>query len=181
MIIDLTKLTTQPRHIQRIFPPEWWDEHDHEPTLSLAGPLEARFSVVRSGEQFVLEGRLTGDLSLPCSRCLETCSFFLDVESQCVLCLSPGERAGVELELKEEDMDIRYLPEASFDLDEMVREQVLLSIPMKYLCSEECLGLCPGCGENLNLSRCRCEKRAGHPAFERLKDLLEKGHPGQTR
>ena len=64
----------------------------------------------------------------------------------------------------------------TFDLDEVVREQIYFSLPMKSLCRKDCSGLCPLCGANLNMEECKCRKEKGHPGFSELKNLkLKKG------
>ena len=76
-------------------------------------------------------------------------------------------------ELNDEDNDEYYLVEdMSFDLDELVREDILLSLPTKILCREDCKGICPYCGANLNEKQCDCKKPAD-PRLEALKKFLD--------
>ncbi len=75
--------------------------------------------------------------------------------------------------LNDEDNDELILVEdMHFDLDALIREDILLSLPGKILCSEECKGVCQYCGENLNFSQCSCQKPTD-PRLEALKQLLE--------
>lgn len=76
-----------------------------------------------------------------------------------------------EIELSEEDMAVRFITGGEIDIDDIVIEQIYLSLPIKFLCSEGCHGLCPRCGTNLNQGECGCLKKNGHPAFLKLKEL----------
>jgi len=77
------------------------------------------------------------------------------------------------LEMSEAD-DIRYLASdvKEIDITDDIRDTVLLSVPMKNLCSEDCRGLCAGCGANLNTEPCRCAAPAADPRWEALRKLL---------
>ena len=63
---------------------------------------------------------------------------------------------------------------AHFEIDGLVREAVLLSLPLKPLCSEGCPGLCPICGVDLNKSHCECKRENTDPRWDQLKSLLKK-------
>lgn len=59
------------------------------------------------------------------------------------------------------------------DTDALLRDDILLELPSKFLCKDSCKGLCPKCGKNLNEGKCNCLKQEGHPAFAALSKLLE--------
>ena len=76
-------------------------------------------------------------------------------------------------ELNDEDNDEYYLVESmNFDLDSLVREDILLSLPTKILCREDCKGICPYCGTNLNEKQCDCKKPVD-PRLEALRKFLD--------
>ena len=64
-------------------------------------------------------------------------------------------------------------PDFTIELDEVVISDILLSLPQKFLCSDDCKGLCPKCGKNLNLGDCGCDKREIDPRLAILKQLME--------
>lgn len=64
-------------------------------------------------------------------------------------------------------------PDFTIELDDVVITDILLSLPQKFLCRQDCKGLCPQCGSNLNLGDCACEKRQIDPRLEKLKQLME--------
>lgn len=84
-----------------------------------------------------------------------------------------------ELELTEKDLDYGTYDGGEIDLSDMIYEGILLAYPMKPLCFEECRGLCPGCGTNLNKKQCNCEKEEGGPCFRALKNLKTKYSKGE--
>jgi len=76
-----------------------------------------------------------------------------------------------EVELSPDDMEIGFLREEAVEVEEILKERIWLSIPMKPLCKEDCKGLCPTCGKDLNEGECDCPKEAIDPRFAVLKDL----------
>jgi uncharacterized protein len=78
---------------------------------------------------------------------------------------------GMEAELVREDLEFGYYEGDRFDLDEIVREQLVLAEPMKHLCREDCAGLCGRCGKDLNEGPCGCPKATEPGIFAALKDV----------
>jgi uncharacterized protein len=87
----------------------------------------------------------------------------------------PASTGPSEVELLHEDLLTDFMTGEEVNLEEVVREQVYFSLPMKVLCNEQCAGLCPRCGANLNRGKCGCLSEGGHPAFSKLKLLNFKG------
>ncbi|MBI5694844.1 MAG: DUF177 domain-containing protein [Nitrospirae bacterium] len=112
-------------------------------------------------------------MGLVCARCGG--EFRYETESSFEMDLVPFttiERAD-EKELQTDEMDVDYYKDDTIDLDEILREQVLLQAPMKPLCSEDCKGLCQYCRQDLNIKDCGCVAPTGHPGLAALKDLLK--------
>ena len=76
-----------------------------------------------------------------------------------------------ELECDNADLDSILLDEPVVDLDDLLRQQLYLSLPVKNLCAEECRGLCPGCGANLNQADCTCGAGEDRSPFAVLRQL----------
>lgn len=68
--------------------------------------------------------------------------------------------------------DYIVVPDMHLDLDELVVSDIMLAMPSKFLCSEDCKGLCPQCGKDLNQGDCDCTEQKGDPRFDVLKQLL---------
>lgn len=80
------------------------------------------------------------------------------------------DEGSAEEELVKEDMEFAYYEGDRFDLAEIIREQIVLADPMKRLCKEGCLGLCPRCGKDLNEGSCDCAEKKSDPRWAPLKD-----------
>ena len=170
MIIELKSILDAPGHFHLVLEPNWWqgDEGDDQ-ILGLDRPLRADVSISRSGSRFILNGNISGGIQVRCGRCLEPYHWELDSAFRVLLTATPADPAQNEVELLEDDMAVDYITGDELDLAHILRGQIYLSIPMKPLCREDCLGLCPGCGVNLNHEKCGCLKEKGHPAFSKLK------------
>ena len=101
--------------------------------------------------------------SIPCDRCAR------QVDRRCAYSFSH-----VLVRSLENGDDDRYVEVRSeqLDLDELVREDILLELPTKFLCREDCKGICPKCGKNLNDGPCGCEQQAADTRFDVLKNLI---------
>jgi len=173
MIIDLQSISRSPRHYNLTVQSDWWRESEDDVQVQgPEGPLIVTLSVSREDKRYEMHGRLSGKLSLVCARCLDTYTFALDRDFRLSL-LPPvqPESARDETELKKEDLAVRFIEAEKIDLDDIIREQIYLSLPIKLLCGSACAGLCTRCGVNLNRDVCKCSKNAGHPAFLKLKEL----------
>jgi uncharacterized protein len=147
----------------------------HERSLGFipSGPLEVQGELIKSGQDLLFKGRIRGGLGLVCGRCLE--AFLKDVDipvrSEWRLKTAPGKPFGKEGTSQIEDLETGLTQEGTLDLEDRILEEVILAIPMLPLCTENCLGLCPVCGENRNLNPCSCKSGAGPNPFSILKDL----------
>lgn len=176
MIIDLKTVLLAPRRFEFSLEPGWWQgDREKDQIVGLDGPLKVEINIARAGSKYVLDGHLSGRLILRCDRCLERYARGLESDFRFFLAVRPSDAGQSELELLEDDMAVEALSDNQIDLEEVVRSQIYLSLPMKCLCKEDCLGLCPVCGANLNIERCGCQREVGHPAFSKLKNLKLKG------
>lgn len=146
---------------------------DRDDELSVPGPIAFSVRLTRQEDRVELDGWLHTVAQVNCSRCLERAP--RTVEREFRLCsrpqeAMPSERA-VELDVK--DLDVDYYSGDSLDLSAILVEQVLLDLPMKLLCSEECRGLCPRCGANRNRHDCECDP-VGDPRLAPLGELRDR-------
>ena len=79
-----------------------------------------------------------------------------------------------EQEIQEDDLSTAFYEDDKIDLGQLMREQFLLSLPMKPLCSDACRGLCPVCGTNLNRGSCDCKSTWDDPRLAALREIREK-------
>ena len=141
--------------------------------------IDGSATLKRIGHTLYLEGHLLTAAAMDCSRCLEVARVAISAPFKYILAPAPAEHPE-EKELSAEDLDFVYYQDDQVDLDPLITEQLLLQIPMKALCREDCKGLCPHCGVNLNVDGCQCheEKVDGRLAVLKklkIKPLIEKG------
>lgn len=133
-----------------------WQQGDPVPSraLRVTGRLSAAGT---GGGRFYWHGRLTGDVTIPCRRCLTDAAVHVQDESHVIFAEEGSEEA--------EDPDVYVLDERSTQLDlcPVVREQWLLNVPSYAVCRDECKGLCPTCGKDLNEGSCDCPEAAEAP------------------
>lgn len=175
MIFDLRTAFEQPVDLDFTLSPEWWkaDEYD-SPIIGLDRAVHVHMHIKRLGERYLVEGKISGGLILRCDRCIEPFHFDINTEFRLFLMHHPM-NVKEEVELGKDDMFVVFVSEDEIELDDIIKSEIYLSVPMKTLCKEDCAGLCPLCGENLNKIRCNCRKETGHPAFLKLKDLKLEG------
>jgi uncharacterized protein len=166
--IDLADLGTEKLALAASLPPGEVDLHGEG--VRQVGPMEWSGYIQRHGAGFRLQGRLAAELELQCVRCLE--SRRESVRKECELYFEPRETLlyaeNDEIQLEESDTQTSFITGTELALSEIIREQVFLALPMKPLCSSECLGLCSVCGVNLNTHLCECSTQDFNPAFEGL-------------
>jgi uncharacterized protein len=121
-----------------------------------------------------VKGRLATSLELSCARCLEPIT--QDVKRDFDLLYRPqGADAGRdEMSVTEAEAEISYYEGEGISLEDVVREQVLLAVPLKVTCRENCKGLCPQCGKNLNEGSCDCTMEIEEPRWAALKEIRGK-------
>jgi DUF177 domain-containing protein len=125
-------------------------------------------------EDIRLNGELSTRLEVACARCLEPVT--LAVARKFDLLYRPqGSDAGQEeLSVTATEAEIGYYRGEGLLLEDALREQVLLAVPLKSICREDCKGLCPHCGKNLNSGPCSCAELPDDPRWSALKELRRK-------
>jgi len=180
MLIEIAELELHPVDFQEEFPPDAIDLGADVRQLSVL-KTNGRAQLVEEhhGKRNVIQDiRLQGDLAttleLPCARCLDPVQ--QDVARTFDLLYRPlGTDAGnEELSVTAAEAEIGYYQGEGVLLEDALREQVLLAVPLKVVCREECKGLCPSCGKNRNTEPCSCAPVVGDPRWAALKDLREK-------
>ncbi|MCK5688556.1 DUF177 domain-containing protein [Myxococcota bacterium] len=158
--------------LDRQFEKEWLIDalgKDAAWTPSVLGKLQVHISRVE--DIFHLQGTMGGEFSAKCSRCLADVT--LNIHPNLSLTLLPkGKKheVGKDVELDIDDMSIDVYEGKTIDLSNFVRDELLLELPLKPLCSESCAGLCSSCGTNLNNGPCSCEPPAD-PRWSALKEI----------
>jgi uncharacterized protein len=144
-----------------------------DPKLKQAGPLAAAGSVEMVSESLAeirAKGHVKVRLQAECDRCLEPSDFLLD--SSFELYYRPvAEGYGEEKVLDAGEAEMGFYEGDGLELNDVLREFVLLTLPMQRLCSENCKGICPLCGQNRNQNNCSCPTTVSDNRWAALKEL----------
>jgi DUF177 domain-containing protein len=173
MLLDLNKLHGSREHVERTVPASAVDPRD--PEYRVAAPVQLAMDVEKAGgDAFRVTGSVRTVLELECSRCVEP--FTVPVDAAFELRYVPhSENTGEgEREIEEDDLTTAFYREGLLDVIELLREQFQLALPMKPLCSDDCRGLCPECGTNLNRTTCSCAPKWEDPRLAPLRALLNR-------
>lgn len=141
-----------------------YDDLSAEGEQLVVSPVKVKGRVTNTGGLVELTYKADFTYAKPCDRCLAIAEKTMSREFVHTLALS------VE---NEESDDIIIVEGYALDLFSLVRDDILLELPIKHLCSEDCAGLCPKCGQNLNEGSCGCKAEAADPRMAVLDELLQ--------
>lgn len=169
MQLDLTRYRQPLSQFARTFRPE--EVADEGDAYRIVAPIGLAFEIHKDKDKFRMVGTVATELELPCSRCLEPLR--LPIAAPFDLRYLPASDAStdVEREVDDQDLETSYYRNGEIDLNELLREQFYLALPMKPLCREDCRGLCAQCGTNLNAGACDCSPVWEDPRLAALKGL----------
>lgn len=149
-----------------------------DPKLRQGGALEAsgkaELAVEALGEIRV-KGHVKVVMECECDRCLEITK--LPIDSDFELVYQPVEadhRGGEDRLLDDADAQMGFYEGEGLELNDVLREFVLLTLPMQRLCRENCVGICPVCGQNRNKQDCQCQTKAVDDRWSALKEVVLK-------
>jgi uncharacterized protein len=177
MFLDIKELELHPLDFEEEFQPDVIDlggEARQSTPLRAAGHAEVveehhgKHQVIKD---IRLRGRLSTGLELQCARCLEPVK--QDILREFELLYRPlGADAGRdELSVTDAEAEIGYYEGDGILLEDVLREQALLALPLKVTCREDCKGLCLHCGKNLNEEKCSCSVPMEDPRWATLKEI----------
>ena len=157
------------------------DELGGDPLVALS-PVRMDGVITAIDGEYLLEGDLTWSGELACARCVAPYPFSEALRLHLRLRKRPAPPARPEKgrgpadaederEMDPGELDVVLYDEPVLPAAEIAREQVLMALPMKPLCREDCRGLCPACGRDRNVDACACETRPVDPRLEVLKSL----------
>ena len=148
-----------------------------EDRMEQSGPATVHIRLSKKNENRIeVRGNLHVGVVLECDRCLERFVYQVDSPMQLIVEVTSGDEHWrlQNMELVEEELEIVSQEKPIIDLVDILRQQLYLSLPGKKLCTEQCAGLCPQCGNNLNKSDCGCTLKTTGSPFAVLKKLKKK-------
>ena len=132
------------------------------------------------GRDYVADIRLVGELAghfeVSCARCLEPVPQEVSRSFDLIYRPLGVDRRKEEVSISEAETEIGYYEGEGLELEDVLREQVLLAVPIKTVCRIDCKGLCPRCGQNLNQGSCTCQAAQDDPRWYALRDLKSRLH-----
>lgn len=134
--------------------------------------LQGRVELMRIDRSILAKGTLHTEIELTCSRCLSLFSYPLTLNIEEEYFPTIDVVTGASLPLPDEPGCFTIDENNILDLTEAIRQYALLTIPMKPLCGEDCAGLCPTCGCNLNQGPCNCPPKPADPRWSELSKLV---------
>ncbi len=170
-------------------PPDGWTYTLDEPGIwaepiaefglpvKIGKPLIATVFLLAQDNGFLVRGKLRGAVILPCSRCAEDSATPIEHEFESFELFpgafgEEGEEVDAGLDAEQDASVVRNSPYGpEIDLAALLWQELLLVLPVKALCSAACKGLCPKCGENLNLKACACAPEEGDPRLATLRGV----------
>ena len=179
MLFRVADLQLEKREFQENFPP---GSMDFGSGLRQVGPLHAQgraeLIVEHRGHKQNIDdirvvGKLDATMEVSCARCLDPVRHTVNWAFDLLYRPLGVDRRAEEVAISEADTEIGYYEGDGLLLEEVLREQVLLATPVKLVCRDDCKGLCPQCGTNLNVETCHCQQ-LGDPRWAALSELKNK-------
>jgi len=169
MKVDLLSVTDEPLPFSfRLQPGEI--DLDTE-SVRVAGEISVVGELSKNAAKTDVKGSITASLEIDCTRCLTPIKRELDVVFQADFVDKEMFPGGKETHLERTDLDTDVIEGNELDLAQVAREQILLNLPEQVLCREDCKGICPTCGTDLNEGECRCGEDNIDPRWAALKNL----------
>lgn len=177
MFFSVRELEERKAQFDVAFPPGEIEFSEHE--VRQVSPIQAEGSVELLGNtlgEIRVKGHLAVTMEADCDRCLEAARLPLDADFDLFYRPEPEtRRAGDEVEIDEGESQIAFYEGEGLRLGDILREHVLLSLPMQRVCGDGCRGICPVCGQNRNRITCGCAAKPADDRWAALKNLTSKG------
>jgi uncharacterized protein len=171
MFIGVRDLEVRKATFDVAFPPGRVDLQESEfrqiTPLRMTGVAE----LAGAAEEIRVFGHIAGVLEAECDRCLEAATFEIDRDFDLFYRPVSEDPGQPDLELEPGDCEIGFYEGAGFDLADVLQEQVLLWLPMHWVCRDDCQGICPVCGGNRNRTACACQAAVLDDRWAALRDF----------
>jgi uncharacterized protein len=157
MRVRIQDIPEEGRRVDEVLDRAWLDGALDGAGRAVEPGASVSLLVERVGAKVLVRGTVKAAAKFECARCLGGIQRDLSFDLTHVLEPRPEpDRLGEDLELTEEDLDVSFFDGPEVDLEEVLREHLLLALPMRALCRDDCAGLCGRCGANLNQGVCEC-------------------------
>jgi uncharacterized protein len=172
MLLSIKEMEVRELPFAETWEPNGFDFSD--PAVTQKGPLLAEGTaelLPHTGGEVRVHGRIQTDLETECDRCLGRAPFHIDTLFDLFYRPLESTVGEEEVAIDEGEAEMGFYELPGLQLEDIVREQVLLQLPMQRVCSATCKGICPVCGTNRNETNCSCQPPSGDDRWMALKDL----------
>jgi uncharacterized protein len=146
----------------------------NEERVRLVAPPRVTGRVQQSDSKVTVRGEATAELQVECDRCLKSVLIPVSSSFEVEYVTPDTYQADPAAELLDEDLSLSVFDGEVIDIDDLVREQLLLALPSQILCQQECKGLCPECGSDRNEADCKCQEAEIDPRWAGLKEIANR-------
>jgi uncharacterized protein len=143
---------------------------------TIISPIKAKLKIMKIASEVIVKGEVVADIKLQCSRCIKDFEHELSVPVDVVYHPLDELKGEERHEIMSGELDMDFYSGDEMDIMTLMKEQILLNIPMKPLCSDLCKGICRTCGKNLNDGACHCPQKETDSRFDILKKILDREH-----
>lgn len=179
MFLSIQELEVKKIHFDVYFGPGEVDYDQDQ--LKQISPLHAEGSAELLSNtlgEIRIQGRVEVDLEVQCDRCLEPVKYPMNSRFDLFYRPTPDEDRPHDMAIDEGESEIGFYEGAGLELEEVLREHILLSLPMQQICREDCAGICPQCGLNRNAGHCDCEQRPADDRWSALREFKPRARTG---
>jgi len=169
MRIELENLEGGKSDFAHVYKPE--DLNPVDERLSLTAPTTVTGKVRRPRNEVFVNGQIDTRVQVECDRCLQPVELPVNADFELEYISDSDYKSGGPVELTEAEMSVSVFDGEAIDVDEIVKEQILLAVPTRMLCREDCKGICPECGIDRNTGECSCTTNDIDPRWAALKGL----------
>src|ERR1043166_9070295 len=124
-----------------------------------------------AGNEVFVNGHVEARAQVECDRCLKPVEIPVNTDFELEYISGSEYESSAAAELTEAEMSVSVFDDEAIDVDEIVKEQILLAVPTRMLCREDCKGICPQCGIDRNTGECNCVTEEVDPRWAALKNL----------
>jgi uncharacterized protein len=169
MRIELENLEGGKGDFAHVYQPDELNPVDER--VELIEPAAVNGRVRLAGNEVFVNGHVGTRVKVECDRCLQPVELPVDSDFELEYIPDSEYEASEAAELTEAEMSVSVFDGDAVDVDEIVKEQVLLAVPTRMLCREDCKGICPECGRDRNTGECSCVTNDIDPRWAALKNL----------
>ena len=171
MRIELENLEGSKGDFAHVYQPDELNPVDER--VSLIAPAAVNGKIRLSGNEVFVNGHVETRAQVECDRCLKPVELPVNVDFTLEYISDSDYELSQAVELTEEEMSVSVFDGSAIDVDEIVKEQILLAVPTRVLCREDCKGICPECGADRNTGECNCVTNDIDPRWAALKNLTK--------